>query len=455
MLKSKSINMIDGPVFVPIIKYAIPLVIAGILQILFNAADLAVVGNFAGKNATVATAAVGATGAFISLIVQTVMGLANGVNVALSRALGAKDREKTTRIVHTAVLLSLVCGTLVAIIGLLISPYAMEITKCPPEARDRAIIYLRIYFLGCPGIFLYNFGSAILRTNGDTRRPLNFLIVAGISNVVLNFIFVKYCNMDADGVALATSLTQYLAAFLTIRCLMHQYDDTRVYIKRLRIFKEEFIAILRYGLPSGISNAIYSLSNITIQAAVNSYGPSAVAGSSTSSSLEGFVMAGIGAFNSAAMAFGGQNIGARKPERLKKIIASCLLISVSFALILGLGIFLIGDPLYRLYVPKDDAAVAFAGERASIMLTTYFIPAFSGIFSALAQVFGYSFIITAISIFGIFGLRMIWMEFVYPAWQEITTVYMCYPISWGIILVGNIIVFFIAYRNFTKKGILK
>ncbi len=455
MFKSKTVNMIEGPVFLPIIKYAVPLVIAGILQIFFNAADLAIVGNFAGKDATIATAAVGATGAFISLIVQTVMGLANGVNVALSRALGAKEKDKTVRIVHTAVLLSLVCGTLVAIIGLLISPYAMDITKCPPESREKAIIYLRIYFLGCPGIFLYNFGSAILRTNGDTRRPLNFLIIAGVSNVVLNYIFVKYLGMDADGVALATTLTQYLAAFLTLRCLTHQYDDTRVYLRRLRICKDEFIAIIRYGLPSGISNAIYSLSNITIQAAVNSYGPSAVAGSSTSSSLEGFVMACVGAFNSAAMAFGGQNVGARKPERLKKIITSCLIISVSFALILGLGIFLIGDPLYRLYVPKDDAAVSFAGERASVMLTTYFIPAISGVFSALAQVFGYSFIITAISIFGIFGFRMIWMEFVYPVWHEITTVYMCYPISWAIILVGNVIVFLIAYRNFTKKGILK
>jgi Na+-driven multidrug efflux pump len=284
---------------------------------------------------------------------------------------------------------------------------------------------------------------------------LNFLVIAGVSNVILNFIFVKYFGMDADGVALATAITQYLAAFLTIRCLVNTSDDTRVDLRRLRICREEFLAILRYGLPSGISNAIYSLSNITIQAAVNSYGASAVAGSSTSSSLEGFVMAGIGAFNSAAIAFGGQNVGARKPERLKKIILSCVVISVAFTLILGMGIFLIGDPLYRLYVPKDDAAVAFAGERASVMLTTYFIPAFSGIFSSLAQVFGYSFIITAISIFGIFGFRIIWMEFVYPAWQEITTVYLCYPISWFIILVGNVIVFWIAYRNFTQKGILK
>lgn len=455
MLKSKSINMIEGPVFLPIIKYAIPLVVAGILQIFFNAADLAIVGNFAGESATIATASVGATGAFISLIVQTVMGLANGVNVSLSRALGARDSDKTTRIVHTAVLLSLICGVLVAIAGLLISPFAMDITKCPPEARGKAIIYLRIYFLGCPGIFLYNFGSAILRTNGDTRRPLNFLIIAGVSNVVLNYIFVKFLGMDADGVALATALTQYLAAFLTIRCLIHGTDDTRLYVRKLRICKDEFIAILRYGLPSGASNAIYSLSNITIQSAVNSYGASAVVGSSTSSSLEGFVMAAIGAFNSAAIAFGGQNVGARRPERLKRIILSCITISVIVTLVLGFGIFLIGDPLYRLYVPKDDAAVSFAGERASVMLTTYFIPAFSGIFSALAQVFGYSFLITAISIFGIFGFRMIWMEFVYPVWTEITTVYLCYPISWSIILVGNVVVFLIAYRNFTRKGILK
>ncbi len=447
--------MTEGPIFSSIIKYSIPLVIAGILQILFNAADLAVVGNFAGDEATVATAAVGATGAFISLIVQTVMGLANGVNVVLSRALGARDRDKSTRTVHTAVLLSLICGIGVAIVGLLITPFAMDITKCPYEAREKAILYLRIYFLGCPGIFLYNFGSAILRTNGDTRRPLNFLVLSGITNVVLNLIFVIVFNMDADGVALATAISQYLAAFLTIRCLTHSYDDVRLDLRRLKIWKSEFLSILRYGLPGGLSNAIYSFSNISIQSAVNAYGPSTVAGSSAASSLEGFVMAGINAINSAAIAFGGQNVGAKKPQRLKKIITSCIVISTSFALILGFGIVLIGDPLYRIYVPKDDIAVSVAAERASVMMTTYFIPAISGVFSALAQVFGYSFIITAISIFGIFGLRMIWMNFVYPAFESIMTVYMCYPVSWAIILVGNVIVFSIAYRNFTKKGILK
>lgn len=452
MFRIKNINMTEGPIGRSVILYALPIVLSGFLQIFFNAADLAIVGNFAAEDrATASTAAVGATGSFIALIVQTVMGLSTGVNVTLAKALGAQNREESSRIVHTSVLLSLICGVLVGIVGFFISPFAMDITKCPENAKAMAIDYMRIYFIGCPGIFVYNFGSAILRTKGDTQRPLNFLTLAGIANVVLNLFFVIVCRMDAAGVALATTLSQYLAAVLTVRCLLGQDDATRLIPSGLRVSKKELFGIIRYGVPSGITSAMYSFSNIQIQSAINAFGDSAVAGSAAAASLEGFMAAGITALNSSTIAFAGQNLGANKPKRAQKVILVCLLLAFAFSLILGIGIYLIGAPLYRIYVPNDLHAIEVAGIRAKIMMTTYFIGAIQNILGAATQVFGYAFTITVISAVGVFGIRTLWMNLIYPLFNTLEAVYFCYPVNWFLIAVANGIAFLIAYHQYTKK----
>jgi putative MATE family efflux protein len=454
--------MTSGPVFSSLIAYSLPIIFSGLLQIFFNAADLAIVGNFAGENATIATAAVGATGSFISLVVNTVMGLSAGVNVILARSIGANDREKTSRIVHTAVTVSLICGIAVGIIGMLLSPFAMRITKCPDESFSRAVTYLMIYFAGCPAIFIYNFGSAVLRTKGDTRRPLNFLIIAGITNVVLNMIFVIFFDMDADGVALATTLSQCLAAFLTVRCLMLQNDDTRFDIKKSRIHKEEFFGIVRYGLPSGLTNAMYSVANIQIQSAINSFGPSAVAGNSAVSSIEGFIMSVYSAMNASAIAFIGQNIGAGNKARIKKVITYCVIISIAASLIMGYAFYFIGEPIYRIYIPKDDEAVRIALLKGEIMLTTYALLAISQMLGAISQAFGYAMSITTISVVGIFGLRTVWMNTVFPFFNNpvgcdagFQAVIWCYPASWLLIALANGVVFLLAYNRYMKKGLVK
>jgi putative MATE family efflux protein len=452
MFRIKNVKMTEGPILKSVIIYAIPIVLSGFLQIFFNAADLAIVGNFADpERATAATAAVGATGSFISLIVQTVMGLSTGVNVTLAKSLGAKDGEQSRRIVHTAMFISLICGVVVGIVGFLISPFAMTVTKCPPNAKTMAIQYMRIYFVGCPAIFVYNFGSAILRTKGDTQRPLNFLALAGVANVVLNFIFVVFFHMDAEGVALATTLSQCLAAVLTVRCLMAQDDATRLIPALLHVHKKELLGIVRYGLPSGLTTAMFSFANIQIQSAVNSFGESAVAGSAASGSLEGFIGAGITALNAATVAFVGQNLGAGNLKRAKQVIICCLLLTLSLTLVMGFGIYLIGEPFYRLYVPKDDAAVEVAGTRAEIMMTTNFLLGTQNILGAATQVFGYAFTITVISIIGVFGIRTLWMNCIYPLYNTLEMVYTCYPVSWIVIAVANGMALYIAYRNYKKK----
>lgn len=452
MFRIKNVKMTEGPILKSVIIYAIPIVLSGFLQIFFNAADLAIVGNFADPDrATAATAAVGATGSFIGLIVQTVMGLSTGVNVTLAKSLGAKDSEQSRCIVHTALFISLICGVVVGIVGFLISPFAMTVTKCPPNAKTMAIQYMRIYFVGCPAIFIYNFGSAILRTKGDTQRPLNFLALAGVVNVVLNFIFVVFFHMAAAGVALATTLSQCLAAFLTVRCLMAQDDETRLIPSLLHIHKKELLGIVRYGLPSGLSTAMFAFANVQIQSAVNSFGESAVAGSAASGSLESFISAGVSSLNAATVAFVGQNLGAGNLKRAKKVIFCCLMLTLAFTLVLGFGIYLIGEPLYRIYVPNDDKAVEVAGIRAEIMMTTNFFLGLQNILGAATQVFGYAFTITVISVIGVFGIRTLWMNFLYPIFGTLEMVYGCYPASWIIISVANGVALWIAYRNYKKK----
>ncbi len=445
--------MLQGPVFKNLVLYSLPIVFSGILQIMFNAADLAVVGQFAG---TAATAAVGATGSFISLVVNTVMGLSSGVNVTLARAIGARDHKKTSDIVHTAMTVSLISGVIVGIIGASLSSFAMEITKCPAESFDKAVMYLLIYFAGCPAIFIYNFGAAILRTKGDTKRPLFFLVIAGVTNVLLNLLFILAFGMDADGVALATTISQYIAAFLTVKCLSVQEDAIRLSMNRLRVIKGEFVGIVRYGLPSGLTNAMYSFANIQIQSAINKFGASAVAGNSAAGSLEGFIASTYAAMNAASVAFVGQNIGAGNKARIKKIIFVCLVLSISAALILGWGMFLIGEPLFKIYVPKDANAIEIARIRVSILFTTYFILAVSQNLGAVSQAFGYSMHITVISILGIFGLRTIWMNTVVKAFpQRIEAVFWCYPASWLLILIANGVVLAVAYRRYMKRGYVK
>ena len=462
MFRAKNIDMTRGPILQSIIAYSIPLILSGVLQIFFNAADLAVVGNFAGDRATIATAAVGATGAFIALIVNTVMGLSAGVNVTLARSIGAKNDYKSSRIVHTAMMLSIIAGIFVGILGFAISPIAMKITKCPIESYSRAVLYLRIYFAGAPAIFVYNFGSAILRTKGDTKRPLNFLLISGIINVILNILFVTVFNMDADGVALATTISQCIAATLTVRCLMLQNDSTRYFINKSRIYKDEFFAILRYGLPSGLTNAMYSVANIQIQSAINGFGPSAVAGSSALSSLESFIAACYSAMNATAIAFVGQNIGSGNKKRIKKIMMYCTILAISFAVILGYAIFFIGEPLYKIYVPKDPEAIRVAVIKAEIMLTTYFILAISQMLGAISQAFGYAVSITSISVVGIFGIRTVWMNLIFPYFNNpegcdtgLKTVFWCYPFTWIIIAVSNGVVLYLAYNRYMKKGLVK
>ncbi len=452
-LQIKNVNMTEGNIFRSVIKFTIPAVLAGMLQVLFNAADLAVVGHFSG---TVSEAAVGASAPIINLIVNSVMGMSVGTSITLTRCLGANDKEGAHKIVHTSVLLSLFIGGVIAVSGLFVSKPILQLTKCSADAFDMAVSYLTIYLLGAPAVLVYNFSSAVLRAKGDTKRPLIYLAVSGVLNVILNIIFVVFFNMAAAGVALATTLTQILAALLTLRCLISEDDETKLYIIKMRLYRKELLQIIKYGLPSGITSAMYSIANVTIQSYINSYGSSAIAGNAATTSLEGFVAAGTSALNAATVSFMGQNIGAKKTKRVIKVFFICIIITVIYSVTLGGGIYAFGGMLVKaIFCPNDPEAVKVAVLKMQYLLTTYSLIAAINIIAAGLQSLGYSTLTMINSVIGICGFRLIWMNYVYPMSPSLDTLYVCYPISWILLITANIVCFIFAYKKYKRTGAVK
>ena len=442
------INFTEGSILKPVFRYTIPLVLSGMLQVFFNAADLAVVGQYAGS---AATAAVGATGSVIALILNVAMGLSVGVNVALSRSLGAKDSGGAHRTVHTAVGVSLLSGIVIGIFGFLVARPVMLLTNCPDASLDMAIEYMQIYFIGCPGVMLYNFGSAILRTQGDTKRPLYFLTVSGILNVILNYIFVCYFGMKAGGVALATAISQYVAAVMTIISLTRQEGECRFAWKSLRFYRKELADIIKYGLPSGITNSLYGIANVQIQSALNTFGDSVVAGSSAVASLESFLNAASGAFNAAAVTFTGQNIGAGKKKRVQRSFLVCLGSATGFSLIAGMAMYLGGEWLITtVYVPNDTVAVDAGMIRAAYMLTLNWMIFAKDVAGGVVQAMGHSVPIMVVSLLGGCGFRTVWMQWIYPMIPTMDTIFACYPITWAIIMIANFAVYGYGIRKYRQ-----
>ena len=314
--KSHSIDMCNGPIISKMLAFALPLMFSNILQLLFNAADVIVVGKFAGEEAL---AAVGSTGSLVNLFITFFMGLSVGANVLVARFMGAKQEDKVQDTVHTAILLSLICGVVLLMFGEAFSPVVLKWMKSPPEVLPLSTLYLRIYFLGLPASMLYNFGAAILRAVGDTKRPLTYLTIAGIANVCLNLLTVIVFDWGVAGVALATIFSQYVSAILVFRCLMKEESVIKVNWKYLKIHKDKFKKILQIGVPTGLQSTLFSLSNVLIQSSINSFGAAIVAGGSAASNIEGFAYTAMNSFYHANLSFTSQNYGAGKFERIHKM----------------------------------------------------------------------------------------------------------------------------------------
>ena len=442
------IDMIHGPLAGKLLVFAIPLMLSSILQLLFNAADVIVVGRWSGKEAL---AAVGSNTSLINLMVNLFVGFSVGTNVVVARDLGAGREEDVRDSVHTSIALSLISGVALMGLGLLLSRQMLELMGSPEDVIDLAALYLRIYFCGMPANMLYNFGAAILRAQGDTKRPLYFLTAAGIINVILNLVFVIVFHMDVAGVAWATIISQYVSAILVLLTLMRDKGPLRVDLRALRLDMKVVRRILQVGLPAGFQGMVFSISNVVIQSSINSFGSTVVAGSAASSNIEGFVYAGMNAFYQTALTFTSQNYGACECKRVDRIMGLCLLYSGLIGLVLGNLAYLFGYPLGSIYAPGQEEVIAQAVDRLSICCTTYFLCGLMDTQVGVLRGIGYSVVPMIVSLVGSCALRLLWVATIFQLNRTPEMLYLSYPVSWAITAATHFVFFlFIRKRAYAK-----
>lgn len=446
--KRHEIDMCNGPLLRKILLFAFPLILSNILQLLFNAADMVVVGRFVGPQAL---AAVGATGSLTNLLLNIFMGISVGVNVTVARAFGSNNKISISESVHTSIGLALISGVILVIVGQLLSRPMLVITGAPADVIDQSTLYMRIYFAGIPIIMLYNFGSAILRAVGDTQRPLYYLSASGVLNVVLNVIFVTQLGMGVEGVALATVLSQVLAVILLLRALMKTEGAYKLELKKIRIHKRKLIQIIRIGIPAGIQGMTFSISNVLIQSSINSFGSIAVAGSTAASNVEGFVYTTMNALYQTSLSFTSQNFGAGKLDRIKRLIVLCIICTGILGLLLGNAAYIFGNTLLGFY-STDAEVIRYGIMKLQIISTTYFL---CGIMEALAGTLrgmGCSITPMLVSICGVCGLRVLWIFTVFREYRTLSILYLSYPITWIVTIICHTICLCVVYKN-TKKNL--
>lgn len=445
------IDMTHGPILKKLLLFTVPLILSSILQLLFNAADVVVVGRFA-QQGDLCLAAVGSTGSLTSLIVNMFVGLSVGTNVVAARAWGSGDHKAMEESVHTSMLVSVVSGVILAVVGVIGARVFLEWMNTPKEVIDLSSLYLRIYFAGMPANMIYNFGSAILRSVGDTRRPLIYLIIAGVLNVILNLFFVIVLHMDVEGVALATIISQAVSAALVVICLMRSEGGLRLTLKKLRIAGNTLKEIARIGLPAGFQGVLFSISNVMIQSSINAFGATVMAGSSAAGNLEGFVYVGMNAFHQAAVSFSSQNLGAGEYKRIWRIAVVCQVCVTVVGLLMGVGVWFFGSELLRIYTTSQE--VVNAGlVRLSYVCLPYALCGMMDVMTGSLRGIGYSVTPMLVSILGICVFRVAWIATVckLPACSDIGYVYLSYPISWIITLIAHTVCFVWAMRRVKVK----
>lgn len=426
------LDMTHGKLIPKIAAFAFPLMITSILQLLYNAADIIVVGRWAGPESL---AAVGSTSALINLIVNVFLGLSIGTNVLAANYYGAGDYKNTHETVHTSITVSLIGGVALGIFGFILGGTFLSWMGSPEDVLPLATRYIRIYFLGMPFNMLYNFGAAVLRAVGDTRRPLYFLFFSGLVNVVLNLIFVILFNMGVAGVALATIISQMVSAALVTMCLIHTDGFVHLDVKKLRIYKDKLLGIARIGLPAGFQGACFSISNVLIQSTVNSYGSVVVAGNSASQNLEGFIYVAMNAFHQAAITFVSTNIGAGKNSRIRKTIgATVFLVTVVGAVMCAFAM-VFASQLLGIYSTEADV-IAAGLIRLRIFAATYFICGVMDVLSGIMRGMGAAVVPMVVSVMGACVFRIFWIYAILPLFGTLDALYYSYPISW--VLTGGV-----------------
>ena len=443
MRKSYEIDMCSGPLLSRILLFAIPLICSGVLQLVFNATDIIVVGRFVSSNAM---AAVGSTSSLINLLVNFFIGISVGANVLVARFRGANDFDDAQETVQTALITAVAGGFVLIALGILLARPMLVWMATPDEVIGQAVLYMRVYFIGMPATMLYNFGAAILRAVGDTRRPLYFLTLAGLVNVAGDLLFVLVLDMGVAGVAVATVISQIISATLIVLCLMRQDGMCNVNLRRMKFHRDKFLRIMQVGLPAGLQSVIFNISNVLIQSSINSFGATVVAGNTAASNIEGFVYTSMNALYQTSLSFTSQNLGARQFGRIDKILVRCLALVFVIGLVLGNGAHLLGQTLLGIYTGEPEV-IAYGMMRLGVVSVTYCLCGMMDVVAGSVRGLGYSILPMLVSLVGACVFRIIWIFTVFQWKHTLFSLYISYPISWEHTICAHLVCYFAGRRR--------
>lgn len=444
--------MLEGPLFSSVVFYTVPIIMTSVLQLLFNAADLIVVGRFCGS---ISVGAVGATGSLTALLVNLFVGLSIGAGVAVAHGIGSRDEEQVSNAVHTALPLALLGGVVLTVLGFVLSEPLLTLMGTPENTLPLAITYMEIYFCGITFTVVYNFCAAILRAAGDTRSPLIFLTIAGVANVVLNVFFVRSLHMNVAGVALATTISQAIAAVLVVRALIQRTDACKLQLRKMRFYKSQLVKIVRIGLPAGIQSSLFSISNVLIQSSINSFGDMFVSGNAAASNIESFLYVTLNSFHQTTVNYVGQNVGARQYRRANNTVWICQSCVLVVGLMMGTAMWAFGEQLLGIYISDSQEAIRYGMVRFVYVTLPYFMLGLLDVSTGALRGYGKSLAPMIISVLGICGIRVLWIFTVFqlPAFHNPKWLYLSYPISWVVTLVVQTVFFLRIRREYLKIDI--
>ena len=443
--------MLQGSLAWPLVTYAIPIMLTSLLQLLFNAADLVVVGRYCGS---VSVAAVGSTGAITNLIINLFIGMSVGAGVAVAHGIGSREQETVFRTVHTAVPLAAISGIFLTVVGVSLSGKILRAMSTPEDVLPLSKMYMEIYFLGITFNMLYNFCASMIRAAGDTKTPLVILTLAGILNVVLNVLFVKFGGMNVDGVAWATILSEGVSAVAILWVMTQRMDVCRLELRKVHIYKEPLLKMLRIGVPAGIQSSMFSASNVALQSAVNTFGSVAVSGNAAVGNLEGFMYVIENAFHQTAVNYVGQNCGAQQFDRVKRVTFLCTLYAVIAGLVAGFTMYACGPQLLSLYITDSREAIQIGMERMKVDMLPYFLFGMQDVLTGVLRGMGASFLSMIITVLGICGIRILWINTVFqiPAFHTQPSLYLSYPLSWSITFLVQFTAFLVVFRKVRARA---
>lgn len=441
------IDMCNGTIMDKLISFSLPLMLSGILQLLFNAVDIVVVGRFTGSQAL---AAVGSTTALINLFINLFIGVSLGANVLAARYYAAGKQKEMSETVHTAMLFALISGCVMVLAGLFFSRDALELMDTPDDVISQAALYMKIYFMGMPFFMLYNYGAAILRAVGDTKRPLLFLVISGAANAALNLLLVIVFSMGVAGVAVATVISQCISCVMVLSCLIRTESSYQLSLKKLRIRPAYLLQIFQVGIPAGIQSTVITFSNVLLQSSVNSFGSTAMAGYTAANNIFGFLYTSINSVSQACMSFTSQNYGAGKKKRMDLVLRDCLILTVVIGLLMGGGAYLFGPELLHIYT-SDEAVIACGMEILLYTTVTYFLCGIMDLIPGALRGMGRSAVPMLLSVIGTVGTRIIWIYLIFPAHRSLAVLFISYPVSWLATIIMQAACFFFVRRNVHSK----